>query len=639
MFTDLVGYSSMASLDEAQALRLLEEYRNLLRNVFEKFGGRVVKTMGDGFLVEFASAVEAVNCAVQAQTQMRQFNEGRGKNEKVFVRIGIHVGDIIHSNGDILGDAVNVAARLQSLAEAGGICLTRQVVDQIERKVDYKLVKLETHDLKNIKHPVELYKMEVPTGLLHPEEPAPDPRRIAILPFVNLSPDPNDSYFADGLTEEIISTLSGVSGLSVISRTSIMGYKATTKKVREIGAELDAGSVLEGSLRKAGNKIRVTTQLIAVSNDRHVWAQSYDRNLDDVFAVQSDIAKHVADALRIKILADEIDRIEKKPTENTTAYTLYLKGRYFWNKRGLEEIKKAAEYFEEAIREDANFALGYVGLADCHEILTSNFGLDIHGNHEKAIGEVAKAMKLDSGLAEAHATRGLVLVDEYKLSQAEEEFKKAIELKPSYAPAYLWYSHLLRIRMRWEEALKLIQKAVELDPFSQVINMNHSYLYFARRDYQRALELALKATELNLNSPTAHFDLVEIYGRLKLFDDLRRELKIVVGLLQGEYPYVSRTAAAITAYFERDDETLRRLLPELEARVGEPWTAGTIDIAGACFRLGDNDAGFKWLEKSYARREFQLLYLGLNDSFDGIRGDPRYQALLKRLELNDTEIS
>src|SRR5439155_7650986 len=191
-----------------------------------------------------------------------------------------------------------------------------------------------------------------------------DASRVAVLPFANMSPDPGDSYFADGITEEIISTLSGVSGLNVISRTSIMGYKGTTKRVKEIGGELEAGSVLEGSFRKAGNKIRVTAQLIDVRDDRHVWTHSYDRNLDDVFGVQTDIAKQVSDALRVKILAPEIDRIDRRPTESGTAYAFYLRGRHHLNRRGIDDIKKAEEYFDKAVREDPDFASGYVGLAD-----------------------------------------------------------------------------------------------------------------------------------------------------------------------------------------------------------------------------------------------------------------------------------
>src|SRR3989441_69279 len=471
-------------------MALVEEQRKLLRPVFGRHNGREIKTMGDGFLVEFSNAMDAVRCAYDVQRASREFNISQQGDQRITIRIGLHLGDVVESQGDISGDAVNIASRIQSLAENGGISLTRQVYDQVQNKFELPLESLGTKSLRNVRAPLEVYKMVLPwddTKTIQSTEP--DRRRIAVLPFANMSPDPGDSYFADGITEEIISTLSGVSGLNVISRTSVMGYKGTTKRVKEIGGELEAGSVLEGSFRKAGNKIRVTAQLVDVRDDRHVWAHSYDRNLDDVFGVQTDIAKQVSDALRVKILAPEIDRIERKPTESTKAYTLYLKGRYHWNKRGIDDIRKAAEYFEQAIKEDDRFALGYVGLADSNEILSSNWGLEMEARHEKARAMVNKALEIDQNLSEAHATRGLVLMPDFNLQEAEEEFKKATEIKPSYASAHQWYFHLLLAQLRWDEALKHIERALELDPVSQIININHAKYYEAKRNYTKAAEL------------------------------------------------------------------------------------------------------------------------------------------------------
>jgi len=360
-----------------------------------------------------------------------------------------------------------VASRIEPLAEDGGVCLTQQVYDHVQNKFELPLTSLGPKTLKNVSTPVEVYKMVMPWERSNTAEAFTFPaNRIAILPFASFSLDPNDGFFADGVTDEIISTVSGISGLSVISRTSVMGYKGTTKKVEEIGKELKVGTILEGSFKKAGNKIRVTTQLIDVAGDRHLWAQNYDKELDDIFEVQSDVAKQVADALRVRILSPEMERIEKKPTESTTAYALYLKGRYHWNLRGIDDIKKAMEYFELAVHEDPGFALGYVGQADCCLILRNNWGIDRAGNLEKAEALVAKALELDPGLAEAHATRGLMLLQEYSLRQAEGELRKAIELKPSYAMAHMWYFLLLTGRLQWEEALEQIEKTLELDPLS-----------------------------------------------------------------------------------------------------------------------------------------------------------------------------
>jgi adenylate cyclase len=634
MFTDMAGYTALGQRNESLSLALADEQRKLLRAVFNRHNGREIKTMGDAFLVEFNNALDAVRCAYDVQRASREFNISQPSDRRIILRIGLHLGDVVESEGDISGDAVNIASRIQSLAEAGGVSLTRQVYDQVQNKIDLPLKNLGSRSLKNVSAPLEVYKMVLPWEKEQKTTSAQlDVSRVAVLPFANMSPDPGDTYFADGITEEIISTLSGVSGLNVISRTSIMGYKGTTKRVKEIGGELEAGSVLEGSFRKAGNRIRVTAQLIDVRADRHVWTHSYDRNLDDVFGVQTDIAKQVSDALRVRILAPEIDRIERKPTESTEAYNLYLRGRYHLNKRTMEEIKKAAEYFALAIKEDAKFALGHGGLADCYELLATNWGVDIESNHERAKSEVAIALQLDRDLAEAHATLGLILMDDYDFKGAEREFRRAIELKPSYATAHHWYFRVLRIGSRWDEALKQIEKAVELDPFSQIINLNHAEYYDSRRDHAKALELAKKTVELDPNFATAHFQLATIYAKMKRMEDAKQEAEMSVNLVQETFPKMHERIGAFLAYFGDDKEAVQRLLPVLEASFEEPMGAKAIEIGGYHIYLGELDTGFEWLEKSYSKKEPGLLDIAFDPTFDGVRNDPRYQNLLKRLGL------
>src|SRR2546428_2850102 len=634
MFTDMVGYTALGQKIESLSLALVEEQRKLLSAVFGRHNGREIKTMGDGFLVEFSNAMDAVRCAYDVQRASREFNISQQGDQRITIRIGLHLGDVVESQGDISGDAVNIASRIQSLAENGGISLTRQVYDQVQNKFELPLESLGTKSLRNVRVPLEVYKMVLPwddTKTIQSTEP--DRRRIAVLPFANMSPDPGDSYFADGITEEIISTLSGVSGLNVISRTSVMGYKGTTKRVKEIGGELEAGSVLEGSFRKAGNRIRVTAQLINVRDDRHVWTHSYDRNLDDVFGVQTDIAKQVSDALRVKILAPEISRIDRKPTESTKAYTLYLMGKYHLNRRNIEDIKKAEEYFDQAVLEDQEFALGYVGLADCNELLSFNWHIEAETRHERARTMIVKALEIDRDLAEAHATRALILLDDFNLRASEEEFMKAIELKPSYASAHQWYFHLLLSELRWDEALTQIERALELDPLSQIINLNHAGYFTAKRDYAKALELNKKAVELDPGYALAHFELAGVYGRMRMFNDMRREFMTGVGLVQASYPQVAKLTDAMIAYLEDDKEKVRRLMPELEAHIGEPLSSDALLMAGLCFFLVENDKGFEWLEKSYSRRESSLLSIAVDEMFDAVRADPRYQNLLERLGL------
>lgn len=353
MFTDMVGYTALGQRDESVSLALLKEQRKLVRSILNRHNGREVKTMGDAFLIEFPSALEAVRCAYDIQRAIREYNISLPEERRVHLRVGIHLGDVVELVGDISGDAVNVASRIESLAEDGGVCLTRQVYDHVHNKFELPLLTLGLKSLKNVSSPVEVYRIEMPWELQKTAQRAElDRKRIAVMPFANISPDPDDEYFADGLTEEMIARLSRLSGLDVIARTSIMNYKKREKNAAEIGRELSAGTLLEGSVRKAGNKIRVTVQLINSNSEGHLWAENYDRNLDDIFAVQSDIAEQVAHALEVQLLPRVRSDIEKRPTVSVDAYTLYLKGRHIWFEWTPSAFKKALKYFERAIQLD-----------------------------------------------------------------------------------------------------------------------------------------------------------------------------------------------------------------------------------------------------------------------------------------------
>jgi serine/threonine-protein kinase len=357
--------------------------------------------------------------------------------------------------------------------------------------------------------------------------------------------------------------------------------------------------------------------------------------LDDIFAVQSDIAKQVAEALRVRIVSGEKERIEKKPTESTTAYSLYLRGRYHWNKRDPRDLKKAMEYFELAVREDPGFALGYAGQADCAILLRSVWRIAPEENLAKAKALLEKALQLDPMLAEAHTTLGLVHFSEYDLRRAEEEFKKAIELKPSYATAHQWYYFVLLEELRWDEALKEIEKAVELDPLSGIIVINLGWYYHARRDFSKAAEKYRIAVELGVE--VAHGSLFWAYGMMKMYDQMDKEAEAYARYIQDIFPRIRTNIDAYRAYFKGDKETIRRLLPELEAHPKETNTDATI-IADFHFFLGDVDKGFEWLERAYSKREGDLLDIQWDWDLDGVRTDPRYLDpryldLLKRLGL------
>jgi TolB-like protein/tetratricopeptide (TPR) repeat protein len=636
MYTDMVGYTALGQRNEFLSLALVEEQTKLIRPILSRYNGKEIKTMGDAFLVEFPNALDAVRCAYDIQRTAREFNVPVPSDRRIHLRIGVHLGDIIESQDDISGDAVNVASRIEPLAEDGGVCITRPVYESMHNKLDIPLVSMGAKSLKNVSEPMEVYKMKMPweqQSETKGEVTLPHDR-IAILPFVNMSPDPNDEYFADGITDEIITTASGISGLKVISRTSVMGYKGTTKKLTEIGKELRVGSILEGSFKKAGSRIRVTTQLIDVAGDEHLWAQNYDRNLDDVFEVQSDIAKQVADALRVRILTDEAERVGKKPTESTSAYTLYLKGMYLWGKRTserpVEAVKEAAKCFEQVISEDSGFAIAYAGLAYCSNKL-HELGVEIGANLEKAKRMSAKALELDPGLAEGHSAYGTALMYSYDVRGAEDEFRKAIQVKPSEASAHNGYYWILLFRHRWDEALEHIETAVGLDPLSALLALNHGHFYYYRRDYSRALELYKRSVELG--GTIARASVAFMYGKMKRFEEMRREYEAWVELRKGSLPLAETYAREGIAYLQDDRETFRDLLHEIEVHFEEESGPDAEGIASDYFYLGENDKGFEWLERSYSRREHSLLWITLHPAFDGVRTDPRYLDLVKRLGL------
>jgi TolB-like protein/class 3 adenylate cyclase len=643
MYTDIVGYTALTQTDEAQTLAVLERHNRLLRPIFPRFHGREVKAIGDSFLVEFESALDALKCATEIQSYLHDYNASSKEEWKIKLRIGIHLGDVIHQGGDVFGDAVNIASRIYPLAEPEGVCVSDQVFGQIRNKVSYPLEKMAPQSLKNVQFPVDVYKVIMPWEQRAPskEESPTLPRdRIAILPFANMSPDPNDQYFADGMTEEIISTVSGISGLNVISRTSVMGYKGTTKKVEEIGKELKAGSVLEGSFRKAGNRIRVTTQLIDVAGDRHLWAQNYDRNLDDIFEVQSDVAKQVADALKVQLLPNEKSNIEKKATESTEAYTLYLRGRYHWNEANDRSTKegfdKAVRYFQSAIALDPQFALGYAGLSDCYHYYGDYLFLKRAEAFPKAREYATKAIELDPNLAEPHASLGAVLHHYYwDWNGSEKELVRAIELKPSYALAHFWYNICLQVTGRFKEAYEESKRAAELDPLSKE-NPTHEVgglIYLGR--VKEAIELAEKTVRNDPEYFWSHRSLGISYFCDGRTEDAIAELRKATAL-SGNHPWQRATLATFLARAGKRDEATA-ILREL-VEVSKTQSVYNTQLAEIHYSLGQRDEAFDCLERAYEEREWAIAEINYSLQGSDIRKDPRWASFQKRLGLPPVEL-
>ena len=411
---DVVGYSRLMGVDETGTLAALKTLQtDFIDGKITEHQGRTVKLTGDGILVEFPSVVNAVACAAELQRGMRDRNAGIPQDRRIEFRIGVNLGDVIVEGKDIFGDGVNVAARLESIAKPGGITISGSVRDHVGNRLDLTFEDLGEQTLKNIERPVRVYSVALSdSSVRDPEDVAPalqeqlDKERpsIAVLPFNNMSGDPEQEYFSDGITEDIITDLSNVSGLFVVARNTAFTYKGKPVKVQQLGQELGVAFILEGSVRKAGARVRVTGQLISSKDGGHVWAKRYDRELTDIFAIQDEITHAIVEQLKVKLLPQEKESIGQTPTDNIEAYTYYLRGRQFLHRHSKTYYQLARRMFAKAVELDPLYARAYAGIADCDSFLFLHYHVDVA--LDSILATSAKALALEDGLAEAHASRG-----------------------------------------------------------------------------------------------------------------------------------------------------------------------------------------------------------------------------------------
>ena len=632
-FTDIVGYTALTQRDESKAIELLQLHNALIRSVLRGYRGKEIKTIGDSFLLEFESALEAVLCAIEIQRAFRDRKEM--PESELVLRIGIHVGDVIVQSNDIYGDAVNIASRIVKLAEPSGICISEQVFAQVRNKVVYEFVKLAPQHLKNVDSDIVLYLLRLPWQR---EERRADlarsiQNRIAILPFSNISPEPLDSYFADGLTEELISTLSEIHGLRVIARSSVSRYRdSANKDISQIGNELQVAFILEGSVRKAGNKIRVSTQLIDVTTQEPVWSNHFDRNLDDVFAIQTEIAKSVADSLQVTLRGREQKRLEQKETESLAAYVSYLKGRVLLHDRSERAIKSAKEEFENAIKEDPSYARAYAGLADTSMILGDYLLSPIPESLELAKSFIKKALELDPDLAEAHVSLAYSLIYDYKFEEAEREFRLAISLNPSYAPGHHWYANCLADLGRKEDSFAEICIAEQLDPLSSIICLSAIYSCVELGKYDEARERLRKLSEIEPSSPLVDEGYMIFHFARREWDDAQRFLNRMQ-LADPTDPYLVADYAYICAATGKRDEALK-LVEKLKNEVPKDLGIRATLIAFVYAGLEDTDQCFKWLWQALEDREVFYGWFKNYPLLENVRSDPRFSQLLKAAGLS-----
>ncbi len=635
MFTDLVGFTKLGQQDEETALRVRREHQALLRPIFAAFGGHEVKTLGDGFLVDFASAVEAVKCAVEIQRAVAARNASVGSADQFLLRVGLHSGDVVEEEGDVLGDAVNVASRIEPLAEPGGICLSGTVYQQVRNKLPILFERIGDRTLKNVQEPVEVYRVRpggprVVEPVVGPASESPN-LRLAVLPLANLSAEAADEFFADGLTDELISRTAQVPQLRVISRTSVQRYKGSAKSIREVGEELNVGVALEGSVRKSGNRVRIAVQLVDVQSESHIWSMRYDRPFDDIFAIQDDIAEHVAGAVAARVTPTSPSVAIPVPsagveTSDMEAYALFLHGRQLSGAKGsLESMRHALSLFESAVGRDPKFARARVGLAETLLWLATEGVIPFHDAEDRARQELTHALKLNDGIAEAHSTlAGLYLSSDY-YPAVEREAHRAMELNPSLADPYRWLAQLAAGRGNIREAVGLLDAARRLNP--EDLNVLSFYgralLYAGREPEALAFWDATKdRVRFRTNAHLSEYYLGK--GDLAKAEVSVRELERIRPTSPWTLLYRGFLAAR-----QGEPALTRQLIEQLQTR----WKQGEMVVFFLGFlqyALGEFDAFVAAMEEALGHGALPLLELQYSPLFAEARRDPRIQDIFRR---------
>jgi len=636
MFTDIAGYTAMTQADEKGALRLLHDQERLLRPLLEKHRGRKVKSMGDGLLLEFPNALDAIECGVEFQRLAQEHNSAPNAHP-IRVRIGIHLGDVQREGTDILGDSVNIASRIEPLAEPGGVCLSAQVFDQVHNKVACSLEKLGPKTLKGVREPIDVYRVVLPwseAAAISSEPGARSMPRLAVLPFTNMSPDPRDEYFTDGLTEEITSELSKVPGLQVIARTSVMRYKSAPKTIGEVGKELRIVSALEGSVRKAGTKIRVTAQLIDVASESHVWSASFDRELDDVFRVQSEIARGVSEALELRLVPSEGEGHRTPSRSRADAFALYLKGRVTLEHPGGEnELRTALECLRQAVAKDSELVPAWVCLGIAYHSLGDRGYYPMEEALRKSKEAVAEALRLAPRSAEAHVARAAIAHHECDWEMSEREERQALDLNPNLAGTHLQYSTLLYVTGRTREAMEHAGRALDLDPLSGAPHAVTGLLHLFSGRWEDAVAHYRNAIEIDGGNPFWHSGLGTAFLMQGSITEGVAEIEQANALTGGKDSHMLAQLAWAYSKAGRPDDVAKirsRMVEDAEGGKGSPGA-----MAGVFAISGNTEMALKWLEKSRKEPGGFPPTLVFELWFETLRSNPRFVKFCRSMGLRE----
>ncbi len=601
---DVVGYSRLMGANEAATLTALRTLRtDLIDPTIAEHQGRIVKLTGDGMLVEFPSVVSAVACAAEVQRGVRDRNAGVPQERRLEFRIGVNLGDVIVEGEDIFGDGVNVAARLESIAPVGGVTISQSVRDHVGNRLNLTFEDMGERRLKNIERAIRVYSISLGAALREntggaASKPGDERPSIVVLPFINMSGDPEQEYFSDGITEDIITDLSKVSGLFVVARNTAFTYKGKPVKIQEVAKDLAVSFVLEGSVRKAGARVRVTGQLIHGKHGGHVWADRYDRDLTDIFAIQDEITHAIVEQLRVKLLPQEKKSIGQTQTGSVEAYTFYLRGRQFLHRHSKTYYQLARRIFAQAVELDPLYARAYAGIADCDSFLFLHYHVDV--GIDSILAMSAKALALENGLAEAHASRGLALSLGERYGEAMAEFEYAIALNPNLFEAYYFYARACFAQGKLDQAAALFERAAEIKPddYQSLILLIQIYRSLRRdREKESAARRGIERAERELN---AHPE-------------------------NPRSAYLGAAALLAIGETDRSREWLSRALA-----IDPDDILTQYNVACVYSLLGEIEPAFNLLERllPHANHETKA-WIKHDSDFDALRSHPRYQKVLE----------
>ncbi|HEV8286951.1 MAG TPA: adenylate/guanylate cyclase domain-containing protein [Chitinophagaceae bacterium] len=630
LFADISGYTAVMQENEQLARLKRKRLKDVLDTTVERFNGKILQYYGDGSLNIFNSAIDGVNCAIDIQQELQ-------REPKVDLRIGIHTGDITVEEEAIYGDGVNLASRIESLAVPGSIFISEKVFDEIKNHENFQTSELGYFELKNVKQPVRIFAISnkgiaVPSRYEVRGKTKQPTNRLAVLPFVNMSADPENEYFSDGITEELLNALTKVDGLQVTSRTSAFAFKGKNDDIRDIAIKLNVDKVLEGSVRKSGNRVRITAQLINAADGYHIWSENYDRNLTDIFEVQDEISSIIANKLRENLTpAKQKEPLVKTQTKNITAYTFYLKGLHYWNRLTPADSRKAIDCFEQAISLEPEYAHAYAMTAAAYSYLGATGQMTPHKAFEIVHNYADRALQIDSSIAESHTAKASAwLFYEWKWQNAYDALQKAIRLNPGLAEAYQLLAIYFIIMEQREKGLKIMEEAIDIDPLSPMVNYYLGEMYIFNERYDDAIAQADKLLEMNPQMRIAIEMKAWANGMKNDWEEALRFFEEVHRLTNHPLKGLSGLGFAYAKLGMK--EKAMECIHKIEQRQREePDAVLDADLLGIWYGLGDLDKMFYYMEQCIEKRMAAVSFWIEFPIFKELKKDPRFQALKMKM--------